>query len=343
MAVGRNSCRIRLRNRNLRDRRLHTGTGEISSGIVMSKQPASNGEVPAIAGEMRPAFNSVWRAPARQACACKSWADDLGRDVSDDTFGVPGDAVVQNQIPGEYPAAIIAGSAAGSTTGTARITAMCRYDILGTPRDGAFEAARLFRVLVASVTSVDTDRIWLKAAHGLDGARQLRRDPGLCDLAQDEAYVATVTFADPWTAGNPLVGREPGALRRGGRATRRATLLPRPCRMCRGWTGMRLPSGGIRPDRAGPRLRSGARRPRYRRASTCIPAPRRRRRRCGARRRRIPGVPSPTRPSPPLRFARHRRHACALYRRPDGPIGGPRRRTPDRVPARPPGARWWRR
>ncbi|MFD5129760.1 PP2C family protein-serine/threonine phosphatase [Streptomyces olindensis] len=100
---------------------------------------------------------------------------------------------------------------------TARIAAVRRYDILDTPPDGAFDrvaamAARLFDVPVATVTIVDSDRIWFKAAHGLDGVKEIGRDPGLCGSAilRDDALVIPDTLRDPVAADNPLVAGEMG-------------------------------------------------------------------------------------------------------------------------------------
>ncbi|MFE3811728.1 PP2C family protein-serine/threonine phosphatase [Streptomyces sp. NPDC059131] len=94
----------------------------------------------------------------------------------------------------------------------ARMKAVRRYDILDTPPEGAFDrvaamAARLFDVPVASVTIVDTDRIWFKAIHGLDGVAQIGRDPGLCGSAilRDDALVIPDTLNDPVACTNPLV------------------------------------------------------------------------------------------------------------------------------------------
>ncbi|MET7458668.1 SpoIIE family protein phosphatase [Streptomyces sp. NPDC005574] len=98
-----------------------------------------------------------------------------------------------------------------------RIAAVRRYDILDTPPDGAFDrvaamAARLFDVPVATVTIVDTDRIWFKAAHGLEGVKEIGRDPGLCGSAilRDDALVIPDTLRDPVAADNPLVAGEMG-------------------------------------------------------------------------------------------------------------------------------------
>lgn len=99
----------------------------------------------------------------------------------------------------------------------ARLAAVRRYDILDTPPDGAFDrvaalAARLLDAPIATVTIVDTDRIWFKAVHGLEGVTQIGRDPGLCASAirQDEALVIQDTLLDPVACGNPLVTGEMG-------------------------------------------------------------------------------------------------------------------------------------
>lgn len=94
----------------------------------------------------------------------------------------------------------------------ARMDAVRRYDILDTPPDGAFDrvaamAARLFKVPVASVTIVDEDRIWFKAAHGLEGVSEIGREPGLCGSAilTDETLVIPDTLTDPVAFNNGLV------------------------------------------------------------------------------------------------------------------------------------------
>ncbi|WP_327691524.1 hypothetical protein OG870_25950 [Streptomyces sp. NBC_00461] len=90
-------------------------------------------------------------------------------------------------------------------------------DILDTPPDGALDriaalAARLFDAQAATVTLVDTDRVWFKAAYGLAGVTQIGRDPGLCTSA-----ILT---------GSPLV--VPDTLRRlGHRTHQRAPPTPR--------------------------------------------------------------------------------------------------------------------
>ena len=99
-----------------------------------------------------------------------------------------------------------------------RLAAVRRYAVLDTPPDGAFDrvaalAARMFSVPIATVTIVDEDRIWFKAAQGLpEGTVQIGRDPGLCASAilQGVPYVVADALHDPRTAANPLVHGELG-------------------------------------------------------------------------------------------------------------------------------------
>ncbi len=93
-----------------------------------------------------------------------------------------------------------------------RIEAVRRYDILDTPPDGAFDriaalAARLFDVPVATVTIVDTDRVWFKAAYGLAEVTQIGRDPGLSTSAilTDGPLVVPDTLQDPLARAHTLV------------------------------------------------------------------------------------------------------------------------------------------
>ncbi|MDG4856862.1 SpoIIE family protein phosphatase [Streptomyces sp. T-3] len=93
-----------------------------------------------------------------------------------------------------------------------RIAAVRRYDILDTPPDGAFDriaalAARLFDAPAATVTIVDTDRVWFKAVYGLAGATQTGRDPGLSISAMlaDDVLIVPDTLADPLAHTHPLV------------------------------------------------------------------------------------------------------------------------------------------
>lgn len=93
-----------------------------------------------------------------------------------------------------------------------RIAAVRRYDILDTPPDGAFDriaalAARLFDAPAATVTIVDTDRVWFKAAYGLAGVTQIGREPGLCTSAilTGSPLVIPDTLHDPLARTHELV------------------------------------------------------------------------------------------------------------------------------------------
>jgi phosphoserine phosphatase RsbU/P len=127
---------------------------------------------------------------------------------------------------------------------TDRIRAVSRYGILDTARDKTFDriarmAARCFAAPMATVSIVDTDRIWLKAAYGLHGVEQIGRDPGLCASAilDDVPYLVCDALADPRASNHPLVRGSLGirfwrADRHRGRASagnrRRARHLPAP-------------------------------------------------------------------------------------------------------------------
>ncbi|MGW2225508.1 PP2C family protein-serine/threonine phosphatase [Streptomyces formicae] len=93
-----------------------------------------------------------------------------------------------------------------------RIEAVRRYDILGTPPDGAFDriaalAARLFGAPMATVTIVDTDRVWFKAAYGLDGVTQAGRDACLSTSAvlRGTPLVIRDTHRAPLARAHPMV------------------------------------------------------------------------------------------------------------------------------------------
>lgn len=97
-----------------------------------------------------------------------------------------------------------------------RLAAVQRYDVLDSPRDGAFEritrlAARHFDVPVSIVSIVDSDRIWFKSHHGID-FDQIDREPGLCASAilGDEPWVVENAALDPRALANPLVAGEMG-------------------------------------------------------------------------------------------------------------------------------------
>ncbi len=97
-----------------------------------------------------------------------------------------------------------------------RIEALHRYDILDTPPDGYFDrithlASTIFKVPIALITLVDTDRIWFKSHFGLP-INQIDRDPGLCASAilSHELYSVENAFNDPRTLANPLVAGDFG-------------------------------------------------------------------------------------------------------------------------------------
>ncbi|MGH3294295.1 MAG: PP2C family protein-serine/threonine phosphatase [Trebonia sp.] len=98
-----------------------------------------------------------------------------------------------------------------------RMAAILRYEILDTPPDAAFDrvaalAARLLDAPAASVAIRDRDRIWLKAAYGLDGTNEVAGTPGRFSLAAwpDDVLVVSDALADPATASSPLVTGLPG-------------------------------------------------------------------------------------------------------------------------------------
>ncbi|MGY0235939.1 PP2C family protein-serine/threonine phosphatase [Longispora urticae] len=101
---------------------------------------------------------------------------------------------------------------AGVQVETARLAAVHRYAILDTPPEGAFDrvcaiAARVIGVPIATVTIVDEDRIWFKAAVGLPAGTHIDRDLGLCASAilTDGPYVVRDADLDPRTLNHPLV------------------------------------------------------------------------------------------------------------------------------------------
>jgi two-component sensor histidine kinase len=104
-----------------------------------------------------------------------------------------------------------------SDSEAARLAALRRYDILDTPPDGSFNritalAASLFDVPISIISLVDTDRVWFKSHHGLEGVKQIGKDPGLCASAivQDQAWVLENAATDVRSLANPLVAGEFG-------------------------------------------------------------------------------------------------------------------------------------
>ena len=98
-----------------------------------------------------------------------------------------------------------------------RLAALRRFDVLDTPRDGAFDritrlASEMLEMPISIVSLVDHDRIWFKSAHGLDGVEQIDRAPGLCASAilGDEIWLIEDARVDPRALANPLVAGEFG-------------------------------------------------------------------------------------------------------------------------------------
>lgn len=97
-----------------------------------------------------------------------------------------------------------------------RLNILKNYEILDTPKDGAFDrvtkiACAYFKVPISLVTLVDEDRIWFKSRIGLD-INEIPRSPGLCSSAilSDDAYVIKNAIDDPRTLSNPLVAGDFG-------------------------------------------------------------------------------------------------------------------------------------
>ena len=96
------------------------------------------------------------------------------------------------------------------------MSALDRYEILDSPKDGRFDkitalAAKIFNVPIALISIVDHDRIWFKSHFGLD-INQIDKHPGLCASAilSDEIYLVEDAKNDPRCLANPLVAGEFG-------------------------------------------------------------------------------------------------------------------------------------
>lgn len=106
------------------------------------------------------------------------------------------------------------------TTGTdeqARLEAVRRYRLVDQPVEAAYDriafvAGTIFDTPIATVSLVEQDRVWLAACQGLEGVRQVGKEPGLCAsvIAQDGVYVINNAAVDPRTLEHPLVRGELG-------------------------------------------------------------------------------------------------------------------------------------
>ena len=105
----------------------------------------------------------------------------------------------------------------GSPEERARLAAVRRYQLVDQPLEDAyhriaFVAGALFETPIATITLVEEDRVWLAACQGLEGVRQMGKEPGLCAsvIAQDDVYVVENAAEDPRTIEHPLVRGELG-------------------------------------------------------------------------------------------------------------------------------------
>ncbi|GAA2543386.1 hypothetical protein GCM10010435_09320 [Winogradskya consettensis] len=98
-----------------------------------------------------------------------------------------------------------------------RLDAVRRYRLVDQPGEDAYDriafvAGAIFDTPISTVSLVEQDRVWLAACQGLDGIRQVGKEPGLCAsvIAQDDVYVINNAAVDPRTLEHPLVRGELG-------------------------------------------------------------------------------------------------------------------------------------
>ncbi len=95
-----------------------------------------------------------------------------------------------------------------------RLRAVRRYEVLDTPPDETFDritalTARVFRVPIAIISIVDSDRVWLISRYGMD-LRQIPRSEALCASTimgtapwiVSDALRNPVTRSHPWVVGS---------------------------------------------------------------------------------------------------------------------------------------------
>lgn len=97
-----------------------------------------------------------------------------------------------------------------------RIEVLRKYEILDTPKDGAFDyvtklACIILDVPISIISIVDTDRIWFKSTFGLD-INEIPKEEGLCASAifDNEFYEIENAIEDYRTLENSLVQGEFG-------------------------------------------------------------------------------------------------------------------------------------
>ena len=93
-----------------------------------------------------------------------------------------------------------------------RLKALRQYEVLDTPREGAFDhiaqmAVRMFNVPIALVSFTDQDRVWFKANIGMEDVTEADRGVSLCSLAilSDEPTVFLDATNERCLLANPLV------------------------------------------------------------------------------------------------------------------------------------------
>lgn len=98
----------------------------------------------------------------------------------------------------------------------ARLAAVARYGILDTDREEAFDrltalTARLLDAPAAMMSIVDSERVWVKSALGLE-LQEVPRHEAMCAMTilQDRPYQVADASADPRWKDTPLVAGEAG-------------------------------------------------------------------------------------------------------------------------------------
>ena len=93
-----------------------------------------------------------------------------------------------------------------------RVKKLHEYKILDTNSEGSFKhvaslAAHIFKVPIALVSFVDTDRVWFKANVGMEGVTEVDRGISLCSLTilNDDLTIFPDTLDEPCLLANPLV------------------------------------------------------------------------------------------------------------------------------------------
>lgn len=93
-----------------------------------------------------------------------------------------------------------------------RLQKLKEYDILDTPKEGAFNhiaamAMHMFKVPVALISLVDAERVWFKANMGLEGVESVPRGESLCSLSvlNNDPTIFQDAANEPCLLANPLV------------------------------------------------------------------------------------------------------------------------------------------